>query len=152
LEGFCTQLLSSSDAGRDAAQEAFVKAYQSLNSYNPESSFQAWIFRIARNHCIDLLRKRKRHAEEEFHEGTHAASMSSPIAALEAKDLAEKILSQLSEKDREVVLLREAYELNYDAIAEITGATVDSIKGRLKRARKELLVIAKKINKHTQVR
>src|SRR4051812_38063263 len=57
--GVCRSALRNDVEAEDAAQDVFVKAYQSLPSFRLESSFGTWIFRIARNYCMDLLRSRK---------------------------------------------------------------------------------------------
>src|SRR5512136_1506846 len=56
--GLCLRLLSDPEEARDAAQEAFTRAYASLESYDLEQAFAPWVLRIARNHCLDLLRRR----------------------------------------------------------------------------------------------
>ena len=58
MYGLCLRLLSDPEEARDAAQEAFTRAYSSLESYDLEQAFAPWVLRIARNHCLDLLRRR----------------------------------------------------------------------------------------------
>src|SRR5438128_9184006 len=57
--GLCYRLLGSGEESRDAAQEAFVRAYTGIRAFDPRQPFAAWVLRIARNHCIDLLRRRR---------------------------------------------------------------------------------------------
>src|SRR5262245_7603300 len=56
--GLCVRLLRDQEEARDAAQETFMRAYASLAGFDPEHPFAPWLLRIARNHCIDLLRRR----------------------------------------------------------------------------------------------
>ena len=60
VRGLCRQLLGTTERAEDAAQESFVRAYRALASRDPAQPFIAWIMRIARNHCLDLLRRRSR--------------------------------------------------------------------------------------------
>src|SRR5438067_6414959 len=57
--GLCCRLLGTGEESRDAAQEAFVRAYTGIRDFDARQPFAAWVLRIARNHCIDLLRRRR---------------------------------------------------------------------------------------------
>src|SRR5207248_11236977 len=57
--GLCFRLVGGGEEARDAAQEAFVRAYTGIRDFDPRQPFAAWVLRIARNHCIDLLRRRR---------------------------------------------------------------------------------------------
>src|SRR5947209_656319 len=57
--GLCFRLLGGGEEVRDAAQEAFVRAYTNIADFDARQPFAAWVLRIARNHCIDLLRRRR---------------------------------------------------------------------------------------------
>ncbi len=139
-------MMNSKELGRDAAQETFLKTFKSLKSYKQESSFKTWLFTIARNQCIDFIRKNKK-APDLGLDDSHSKNFTKSTAdSLEAKDLARKILNQLSEKNKEVVLLKEAYGMSYDEISKITKSSIDSVKARLKRTRKEMLEIAREFN------
>src|SRR5207237_10733464 len=59
VHGLCFRLLGTGEESRDAAQEAFVRAYTGIRDFDPRQPFAAWVLRIARNHCIDLLRSRR---------------------------------------------------------------------------------------------
>ncbi len=145
LQIFCAQMLSSKEAGRDASQETFIKAFQSLKTFRADSSFAAWLFQIGRNHCIDLLRKNKRRPQSEYDEdrGYHHSNKTNFDSKIEAKDLTAKILRLLPEKYRELILLKESQDLTYEEIAKITSSSLESVKGRLKRARIEVIKIMK---------
>ncbi|HZL96868.1 MAG TPA: sigma-70 family RNA polymerase sigma factor, partial [Vicinamibacterales bacterium] len=58
VRAFCRQLLGSAERAEDAAQEAFTRAYRSLASYDRSQPFAGWVMRIARNHCLDVVRRR----------------------------------------------------------------------------------------------
>src|ERR671934_1416061 len=56
--GLCLRLLQDAEEARDAAQETFVRAWSAIGTYDPSQPFAPWLLRIARNHCIDVVRRR----------------------------------------------------------------------------------------------
>lgn len=139
------------EEARDITQNAFIKAYQNLDAFRIESSFYTWLYRIAMNLAIDHCRKNKRRKTSAFDEavanrdedGTiielHQAE--SPQRALQRKQLHERIfaaLDELSEEQREVVLLREVEGLSYKEIADTMGIPEGTVMSRLFYARKRL--------------
>jgi RNA polymerase sigma-70 factor (ECF subfamily) len=136
---------------RDIVQNAFIKAYQNLDAFRIESSFYTWIYRIAMNLAIDWCRKRGRRKTTSFDEAianrdedgeileTH--QVESPHKALSRKQLQAKIfaaMEELTEEQREVVLLREVEGLSYKEIAESMGIPEGTVMSRLFYARKKL--------------
>ena len=135
----CVSLLGEPDA-EDAAQEIFLKAYRSLSSFRRDSSFSTWLYRIASNHCHDLLRKRSRQKTESLDELPESLLTSAdPRVGAEQADLAEQILLTLSPEERLILTLREVEGLSYQEIAEVLSCSLDAVKGRLKRARETLM-------------
>jgi RNA polymerase sigma-70 factor (ECF subfamily) len=143
---FCSHYLSDIELGQDAAQEVFIKAFNNLKRYKPSATFSTWLFTIARNQCIDILRKQNRSPKissttiEDKGIGDDIPSStisSTTYSAVEAKDLLTKVFSALPQEYREILILREAYGLKYSDIMEITDSTLDSVKARLRRARVE---------------
>ncbi len=138
--------LANSTQAEDAAQEVFIKAYQALGQFRGTASFSTWLYRIAVNHCTDLLRKAARRKTESWEallekegEKIEALFSASPnVESSERTELITKLLSNLSETSRTILVLREIQGLNYQELAETLGCTVDAVKGRLKRARQEI--------------
>jgi RNA polymerase sigma-70 factor (ECF subfamily) len=145
------RMLGDPAEAEDAAQEAFMRAYSRLASFDPCRSFKTWLFSIASHHCIDRLRKRR----------LTWLSLEEPVSADVAPALAEqspgpeeqmvrgeqaaliqKHLGRLSPDDRLVVVMRYWYDFSYEEIAEATGGTVSAVKSRLHRAR---LALAEKL-------
>ncbi len=141
------RMLGDPAEAEDAAQEAFLRAYTRLATYDTSRSFKTWLFSIASHHCIDRLRKRR----------LTWVSIDQPLPATLAPALAEKApgpeeramqseqaaliqrhLAQLSPEDRAVIVMRYWNDFSYDEIAEATGGTVSAIKSRLHRARVSL--------------
>ena len=123
-------MLLSREEADDAAQEVFVKAFASLRQYKRNVSFPAWLHRIASNHCLDILRKRKRqktdsldrlmdesddHAKTEF-----AEKPEIPYLKPEDQDnlkIALQLLEMLPEGERQILILRELDGLHYEEIS-----------------------------------
>ena len=149
VRGYCAAMLSDSTQAEDAAQEVFIKVFYALDKFRGNSSFSTWLYRITVNHCHDTLRKIIRRKAESWEallekEGDKIEKMFSAPAAgvtnLEQQELLHKILSQLPEKSREIIILREKEGLSYQEMADTLECTVDAVKARLKRARQELEV------------
>lgn len=145
-------LLNPSEAD-DAAQDAFIKAYQSLNSFKGDSSFSTWVCRIASNHCLDILRTRKRRQTDSLDalqeaQGDAVESFLNKAeqeAPYDTDDLQllTQVLASLPEEERNILLLREVEEMSYEQIASKLQCSLDAVKGRLKRARARLADISR---------
>ncbi len=85
VRGLCRQLLGSADRAEDAAQEAFIRAYRALASYDSAQPFAAWIMKIARNHCLDLLRRRSTEKALFGNETEEAALAEAPGPTVSAR-------------------------------------------------------------------
>src|SRR5919206_355100 len=135
-------------AGRDAAvedlvQETFLRAYDRLDTFNPEYRFKTWLLAIANNLGIDALRRRRDVVE--FNPEIHAPLTRGPEAAAAGADRARSIqdpVMTLPESYSVPLVLRYAEELTYAEIAEVLGITVSALKSRLFRARN---MLAKKL-------
>lgn len=136
---------------KDLTQETFIKAFNNIKKFRQESSFSTWICRIANNSCIDELRKKKRRPIDsldekiELNEGSISKQVKderpTPEEAYETGELnqyLQKILNELNESSRMVVVLRDIEGYSYEEIAEITDVSLGTVKSRLYRARKEL--------------
>jgi RNA polymerase sigma-70 factor (ECF subfamily) len=140
------RMLGNADEAEQAAQEAFIRAWTRLDSYNPAHKFSTWLLTITSNYCIDQLRKRR--AQLLSLDGplpAHPALMSENSSGPEAKfkenerqEIVQQLLQTLPEDYREAVVLRYWYDLSYDEIAEMMETTVSAIKSRLFRARRQL--------------
>ena len=125
----------------DMCQETFYKAYRNLKSFREqEAAFSTWLYTIARNSVISELRKHRGvvvSLDESMHLMETAQNVSPEQAVLsqEKVSLVRKAISNLSEKQRSALILREYNQLEYQEIAEILGQPVSSIKSLLFRAR-----------------
>ena len=143
IRSYCSMMLKNTSAGEDAAQELFLKAFQHIGSFRGKSPFVIWLFTLARNHCIDVLRRDKTInsliIREENKSDAHQQGITERAYTLEdrlaATELLQQVLSMLSPMHREILLLRELYGFNYEELAQILSLSVDGVKGQLKRAR-----------------
>lgn len=135
------------DAG-DVVQDAFLNAYQSLNSFKGDSEFFTWLYRIAFNAAISLRRKRKAvlsidGADEEkgIGEPVDPSEYSRPGSTLERSEedaLLIAALGRLSPEHRVVLVLKDLEGQKYEEIAEVLDVPVGTVRSRLHRARLEL--------------
>jgi RNA polymerase sigma-70 factor, ECF subfamily len=140
------RMLNNSGEAEEAAQEAFIRAYTRLDSYNPEHKFSTWLLSITSNYCIDLIRKRRAillSIDEPLppHPSLMSEKSASPEPQLvqsEQEEMVQALLAELAPEYREAVVLRYWHELSYEEIAEMMDTTVSAIKSRLFRARKQL--------------
>lgn len=147
IRRLCFSFLRSETDSDEAAQDVFVKAYKALPKFRGESRFSTWLYRIAVRHCQDVLRTRQRLKSQsleslfesrggDIRELLDRSPM--PESVLEAQDLIRSLLERLHPRSVEILTMREANGFSYEEIAAILNITIDSVKGRLKRARREI--------------
>lgn len=132
--------LKDKEAAEDVVSDTFMKALEHLSSFNPNKGNAAsWLYRIARNTLIDYTRKRGKTMN--FPEDFDVEDTESLKKNIENKDMLERItktLDTLSEKEREIIMLRVWDELSYKEIAEVLGKSEASLKMAASRALKSL--------------
>jgi RNA polymerase sigma-70 factor (ECF subfamily) len=127
----------------DAAQEAFLRAYDNLKKYDDSRPFSTWLLSIAAHFCIDQIRKRRMvllSLEDtpyldppDLGPGPEAS-----VGQLEVQNQVKTLLTTLSPQDRAAVVLFYWYEFSYEEIAQALRLTVSAVKSRLHRARMAL--------------
>ncbi len=145
---FCARFTRRRDVAEELAQDVFIKAYQHLPGWRPEASLQPWLFRVARNHCLNRVRKRENqpgtvHIElsEPAAHGLAAATLS-PEAHVDVNRLGralDRALGDLPEAQRSAFILSKTEHLSYDEIAEVLGTSVSAVKSLLNRAKTTLI-------------
>jgi RNA polymerase sigma-70 factor, ECF subfamily len=138
----------------DLAQEAFIKAFNGIASYNPSYKFSSWIFKIANNLTIDHLRKRKLDTVS-IHGSPHASSSEeeartrvtledqgeTPEQFVENRELGDRIeaaMGHLRPEYRTAILLRHVEGHSYEEVAEIMEVPLGTVKTYIHRGRSEL--------------
>jgi RNA polymerase sigma factor (sigma-70 family) len=136
LFGFCLGLLGTREAAKDLVQEVFFRVLRYRESYRPEAPFAPWLYRLARNACIDQLRKggRERPAEPDLELPDPSPLASEDLAHEGQLDTLRAALARLPEDKRELLLLARSGSLSYEQIAGMVGCSVGALKVRVHRA------------------
>lgn len=148
-------MLSDREDAYDAAQEVFVKVYKSIGSFNEQSSFATWLYRITANTCSDFLRKRQRsgnvvsisgYTEEnkEFDIEDENASVETGLELSERQAAVRQAISELKEEHRLIITMCDLQDMSYDQIAEVLKIPPGTVKSRINRARGALRKILEK--------
>jgi RNA polymerase sigma-70 factor (ECF subfamily) len=144
------QSLRNTDLALEFSQEVFIKAYNSLHTFNPKYKFKTWLFKIASNHMIDYWRKKKIRTITIDHPFKKNDSLP-PLQIesgqmqvqqkLEWRELVKKIentLDLLSPHLRELFVCRHISDMSYEEIAEIKNLPVGTVKNRIYQAKEKL--------------
>ena len=125
----------------DAAQETFIRAWQNLSSYRPQTPLRNWLYRIAFNAGLDMLRKEKRilpNAIEDLNLSDGQPGLESLVSQQERTQLVQKAILSLPDASRAVLVLREYEEMSYQEISSTLDIPVGTVMSRLNYARKLL--------------
>ncbi|WP_238162602.1 RNA polymerase sigma factor [Cohnella sp. AR92] len=137
---YCSRLLGSDSEGEDAAQDIFVKAYQSIGRYKPTGSFSSWLYSIAYHHCLNLLRRRKLHLKLQSLLKREEQTPG-PETIVDNRTLSPNIeaaLGRLSASERSLLILNILEERTSQEIAAIVGKNPEAVKKRIGRAKRKL--------------
>jgi RNA polymerase sigma-70 factor (ECF subfamily) len=149
---FVHRSLRDETEAEDLAQNVFLQVYKSRGRYRQTAKFSTWLFTIARNLCLNELRRRSRHPAESIEE-THADNEDQPLRQFEDKsqmappekllhgELAQKIdeaLADLPENQRSAILLCRQEDLSYEEIAEVLDCSLSAAKSLIHRGRETL--------------
>ncbi|MBA2630145.1 MAG: sigma-70 family RNA polymerase sigma factor [Thermoleophilaceae bacterium] len=139
------------ETAEDVAQDTFLRAFHRLDRFRSEGSFRSWLLQIAHNTALNALARRVPvpvgGAEEVDAVDATPGPTRGPVTALEEGERRERLelkLRELTDEHRTVLVLRDLEGLPYEEIAEVTGSPLGSVKGRLHRARNELIEIMRR--------
>ena len=147
LIGYAVGFLHDVERARDVVQDTFIKAYRKLESFQHQSSFSTWLYRIAVNTALDFLKRAGRNPVQSVEDpeqlggqgtGQRPQALGAPEAGLESEEIAElthEVLDTLPEIFRTVLILREFEEMAYQDIADMLGISIGTVESRLFRAR-----------------
>src|SRR3954469_5812946 len=136
LLAFCRNMMRSSEDAEDVLQEVFVNAYRAMRADDRPIQAKAWLYRIARNRCLNELRRNPAAPVESM--DVFETSDAPAIETVERREHLEEIVvdvKRLPEQQRSALLLREMEGLPYQQIADVLDTTVPSVKSLLVRAR-----------------
>lgn len=143
----CLRMTGNQEDALDLSQEAFLNAWRGLSSFQGNSSFSTWVYRLASNACIDFLRRRKRQQQaespislddEEAPCPEPADPRGTPEEELERQELrraVERGLQALPDHHRQILIMRELSGLSYQEISAVLGLDLGTVKSRIARAR-----------------
>tara|TARA_B100000780_G_scaffold277684_1_gene249006 strand:- start:11979 stop:12587 length:609 start_codon:yes stop_codon:yes gene_type:complete len=157
----CRKMVFNDDDADDLTIETFGKAFQRLDKYKPSFAFSTWLFKIASNHCIDFIRKKRINAlsldrgitteEGRNMQFTVKDDALDPMETLEKKQRVEKmrlVVSELKPRYRRLVELRYFEEYSYEEIAIELDLPLGTVKAQLYRARDILSSVMESSKKH----
>ncbi len=145
----CERLLGDAEEARDAAQDVFLKAYRKAAEVRPQGQVYTWLYRIAVNHCLNKLRRRKLVRFLRLDSPIEADSpafdppdrAADPAATLDARrrwQATRRAIDKLPENQRSVLVLVRFEGLSYKQVAEVLGITEGAVESRLVRAMRRL--------------
>jgi RNA polymerase sigma-70 factor (ECF subfamily) len=150
LHRLAYRMLHNRHDSEDVVQETFMRVYMNLNHYDENQKFSTWIFRIGKNLCIDLLRKKKvdhsldaglgDEQDRAYYEklSSEDASPESRLLLSEMQEQMRKVIDKLSDKYKAIVTLYYLHELSLQEISDTLGMPVTTVKSRLHRGREQL--------------
>ncbi len=133
------RMTKNHQTAQDLVQEAFIKVYEQLGKYDQKGPFKSWLYKVAINHCLDQLRKKKVILEQV--ENERMINEATPEIVFLKKEKSrelERLVSCLPEDERIILLLRYANDLSYEDICRTLGISLADVRNKLHRAKKKL--------------
>ena len=139
-------IINNRESCEDIAQDVFFTAYRKLASFDPaRSNFSTWLFTIARNKSINVIRKKKPVSMSELPHNSDAHNPSDDLSDKEFFDQLDAVLETLPSAQKRAFILVEFENLSYEETAQIEGVRIGTIKSRINRAKKKLAKALKEI-------
>src|SRR5512132_2064846 len=140
LHRYCARMTGSVMDGEDVVQEALFEAYRKLDQFDQSRPLKPWLFRIAHNRCIDLLRRRGVRDEAEV--AAAVPESTEPVdPVLGMGKAVEHLVLTLPPKERASVLLKDVFDYSLEEIAELVDSTVGGGKAALNRGRTRVAAV-----------
>ena len=141
---YASRLLANNDSAQDVVQNAFIKLYNKWHdAMTPSSAISSWLYRVVHNEAVDMIRRESRRRELHLRESSEHPDYAAPnrgcgLHISEDAERAAVALEQLSERDRQIVILKVYEDMSYSEISEITGLSSGNIGYILHHAMKKL--------------
>ena len=133
------QMLGNADDATDAVHDAFVKALKQPDAYDARTGpLTPWFLRVVRNHCIDMIRRRRRGDVDVDDLSDPGPGPEALLETAQRDQALQQALSRLSSEQREMIVLRDYMDLSYAEIADVLLITPGTVMSRLHRARMAL--------------
>ncbi len=147
LYGTILRMTKNPHDAQDLVQEAFIKVYEQLEKYNQTGSFSGWLYRVAINHCMDEFRKKRYQMKQVEMDSVHDVNAEHPEVVFMKKEKSrqlERLIGTLPEDERLIILLRYINELSYDAISDLVGVPLSTVRNKLHRAKRKMRKMVKR--------
>jgi RNA polymerase sigma-70 factor (ECF subfamily) len=139
LFGFIRGLVRRPEEAEDVAQEVFLAAFTHLRAFDPDqATFPTWLLTIARNKCLNALKKRRPIVLDELPEGADGRTPDREAAEQEWFRRLDRGLEALPPEQKTVFVLAELQGLSYEEVRRIEGVSLGTVKSRLSRAKERL--------------
>ncbi len=144
------RMVHDKDEVEDLTQEAFIKAFNSLQNFNEEFAFSTWLYKIATNNCIDYIRKKKlatfsidkpiasKDGEYSYEIPDSSYEPDKSLIAGQRTKILQEAVNGLPEKYRQVILMRHSDDMDYQEIADTLQLPLGTVKAHIFRAREIL--------------
>lgn len=154
---FCVRMLGDKEEAFDVTQDVFISIHGHLHSFRADATLSTWIFRIAKNQCLNRLKylKRRGHGRSDELADVPEQTITEAIGAPQQPDQAMEVarekallhraVAMLDEDQRMLVVLRDVEGLSYEEIVEVTDLAEGTVKSRLHRAREKLANLLKQL-------
>jgi RNA polymerase sigma-70 factor (ECF subfamily) len=145
--------VGNAEDARDLSQEAFVKAYQARDRFDPDRPFYPWLYRIIKNHCLNFVKRGMKSTTPLYYDDNpdrekFAGPQATPLEELEQDErirMVRAAVNMLSEDHREIILLKNFRGHSYQEIADILEIPIGTVMSRLYYARKALKEIIERL-------
>ncbi len=133
-------IFSRRSDSEDLFQEIMLKIYNNLENYNPLYSFDTWAYKITRHHCIDCLRKQESSVDQDGMDDFPETKNNPEKQYLESEIMQkiEKAINGLGDTEKELAFLRLFENMKFQAISEITGININTLKTRIEKIKQKL--------------
>jgi RNA polymerase sigma-70 factor, ECF subfamily len=138
LDGAARLILRDPELARDAVQEGLIRAWRDLPKLRDPDRFDAWLHRLVVNSCIDQTRRRRRRVIEVELAPIHAPSVADATRQIADRDLVDRVLRHLGERERAIVVLHYYLGMPLTEVAATLGIPTGTVKSRLHRALGEM--------------
>lgn len=156
---FCVRMLADREEAFDLTQEIFISIHRHMDKFRADAKLTTWVYRIARNHCLNrlkYLKRRGRGRSDEYGEANElsiteamggAGRPDDAVSSQKDRELVHRAIKELDEDQRALVVLRDVEGLSYEEIMDITELPEGTVKSRLHRAREKLAGILTRLEK-----
>ena len=141
LHRYCARMTGSVLDGEDVVQDALFQAYRKLDTFDDTRPLAPWLFRIAHNQCVDLLRRRQTRQSAEAEAAVPDSVLPVEPTGPGVGRAIEHLVLSLPPKERACVLLKDVFDYSLEEVAELVDSTIGGVKAALNRGRSKLAML-----------